>query len=163
MKKIYIFTIVGTLFIVGLVLSGSITLVNSRTLARQEPAKNAANQATQLHASMPARAPISLRANGQSKSQLALGDGREMATAYTGAETKRELENRSARPLSLAAGDLDDDGVPDLVSGYASDDANLLVVHRGNVDAIYADTPEANERKARRVYRRAFSFTGPSF
>ncbi len=145
MKKIYIVTIVvGTLFIVGLALSGSITLIDNRTFASEERAIYAANQA-----SMPDGAPISLRANGQGKSQLGLGDGREMATVYVGAEAKRELENRSARPLALAAGDVDEDGVPDLVSGYASDDANLLVIHRGNVDAIYADTPEANERKAR--------------
>ena len=136
MKKIYIFMIVGTLFIMGLALSGSITLVNSRTFAREEQAKHAANQATQLQASMPERAPISVRANGQGKSQLALGNGREMATAYIGAETKKELENHVARPLSLAAGDFDEDGVPDLVSGYAGPDANLLVIHRGNVDAI---------------------------
>ena len=63
MKKIYIFMIVGTLFIVGLALSGSITLVNSRTFAREERAQYAADQATQLRASMPERAPISLRAN----------------------------------------------------------------------------------------------------
>ena len=95
MKKIYIFTIVVTLFIVGLALSGSITLVNSRTFAREERAKYAADQATQLRASMPAGEPINLRANGNGKSQLALGNGRDMATAYTGAETKKELENQS--------------------------------------------------------------------
>ena len=95
MKKIYIFTIVVTLFIVGFALSGPIILINSRTFAREERAKYAANQATRLRASMPERAPISLRANGQGESQLALGNGREMATAYTGAETKKELENQS--------------------------------------------------------------------
>ena len=95
MKKIYIFTIGGTLFIVGLVLSGSITLINNRTMAREERAKYVDNQATQFQASMPERAPISLRANGRGKSQLALGDGREMETAYIGAESKKELENQS--------------------------------------------------------------------
>ena len=96
MKKIYTVTIVvGTLLIVGLALSGSINLVNSRTFAREERAKYAADQATQLRASMPAGAPISLRANGQGQSQLALGDGREMATAYIGAESKKDLENQS--------------------------------------------------------------------
>ena len=146
MKKIYGITI--TLFIVGLALSGSITLVNRRAFAREELAKNAADRANQVQGPMPVRAEISVRANGQGRSQLVLGDAREMSTAYTGAESKRELENQSTRPLSLAAGDVDEDGVPDLVSGYAGRDANLLVIHRGNVDAIYADTPEANESKA---------------
>ena len=96
MKKIYVISIVVvTLFIVGIALSGSITLVNSRTFAREERAKYAADQATQLQASMPEIAPVRVLGNGQGESQLALGDGREMATAYTGAETKRELETQS--------------------------------------------------------------------
>ena len=111
--------------------------------------KDYLDQPTQPQISLPLGKPISLRVNGKGNSPLALGDARDIATSFTGAVSKRKIEDRSARPLSLAAGDFDEDGVPDLVSGYASDDANLLVIHRGNVDAIYADTPEANERKAR--------------
>src|SRR5205807_2920578 len=107
---------------------------------------------TQPQISLRAEMPISLRVNRQGNSLVTLSDGRDIATAFTGAETKRKIEDRSARPLSLAAGDLDEDGVPDLVSGYAGDDAHLLVIHRGNVDAIYPDTPEANERKARGLF-----------
>lgn len=42
------------------------------------------------------------------------------------------------RPRSLAAADLDEDGVPDLVCGYGSGLAGFVAVHRGNVESIMA-------------------------
>src|SRR5207247_5757286 len=55
--------------------------------------------------------------------------------------------------------DFDEDGVPDLISGYdcgtcstnlsLSDTPGLLTLHRGNVDSIYPNTAEAEQRKAR--------------
>ncbi|MBI1761407.1 MAG: hypothetical protein HYR56_08230, partial [Acidobacteria bacterium] len=54
----------------------------------------------------------------------------------------------AARPLALAAGDFDEDGVPDLVSGYAVAGHGLLSLQRGNVDALWPHTPEAAQRKA---------------
>src|SRR5690606_4724569 len=62
-----------------------------------------------------------------------------------------------ARPLTLAAADFDADGVPDLLAGYAIADGGMLVLHRGNVDALYPNTPEARAR------RRAGQFTSSPF
>src|SRR4029434_1936730 len=44
-------------------------------------------------------------------------------------------------PLSLAKGDFDGDGVPDLAAGYVigrgAQSRGLIVLHRGNLDTIY--------------------------
>jgi len=42
-----------------------------------------------------------------------------------------------ANPLALASGDFDEDGVPDLVSGFAAGKAGAITVHRGNVAALW--------------------------
>jgi len=42
-----------------------------------------------------------------------------------------------AQPLSLASADFDEDGVPDLVSGFAFGKAGLITVHRGNINALW--------------------------
>jgi len=58
----------------------------------------------------------------------------------------------ASRPLALAAADLDEDGVPDLISSYAGPESGTLIIHRGNLDAIYPFGPEAHERRARGTF-----------
>ncbi|HXG67024.1 MAG TPA: Calx-beta domain-containing protein, partial [Blastocatellia bacterium] len=71
----------------------------------------------------------------------------------TGAESSlAALEQQQARPLALASADFDGDGVADLVSSYATENGGLLVLHRGNVDAIYPYNPEAKQRKAKGTF-----------
>jgi Domain of unknown function DUF11/FG-GAP-like repeat/Putative binding domain, N-terminal len=41
------------------------------------------------------------------------------------------------KPSSLASGDFDEDGVPDLVTGYSTGSAGVLTVHHGNVAALW--------------------------
>lgn len=60
-------------------------------------------------------------------------------------------------PVALAAADFDEDGVPDLLSGYDAQGAGVVTLHRGNVDSIYPNTPAARERK------RAGHFTAGPF
>ncbi len=48
-----------------------------------------------------------------------------------------QLEASSARPLTLAAADCDEDGVPDLLSGAVNAGVGFLSLYRGNVEAIY--------------------------
>jgi hypothetical protein len=55
---------------------------------------------------------------------------------------------KAARPLSLASADFDEDGVPDLISGYAHAAGGILSLNRGNVDSIYPNAPEAALRRA---------------
>lgn len=52
------------------------------------------------------------------------------------------------RPLSLAHGDFDSDGVQDLVAGYGGNGGGTLVFYRGNIDSIFANSPQAQQRKA---------------
>lgn len=51
-------------------------------------------------------------------------------------------------PVSLASADFDDDGMPDLAVGFADGDASAIAIYRGNVDAVYPNEPEAQERLA---------------
>ena len=51
---------------------------------------------------------------------------------------------RGAQPLSLAAADLDEDGVPDLVSGFAIRQGGTIAIHRGNVHALWPYGPYQN-------------------
>src|ERR1043165_3294080 len=63
---------------------------------------------------------VSIHAAGKGNPYINLSDGREVITAYEGPqELMNALENNQAKPLSLASADFDEDGVPDLVSGYA--------------------------------------------
>jgi hypothetical protein len=92
---------------------------------------------------------ITVHAAGRGNPWINLRDGVDLPIAYTGAaELKQVLEQNLAHPLSLASGDFDEDGVPDLVSGYRGLDGGILSLHRGNIDSIYPNSPEAQQRKA---------------
>ncbi|MDQ6708573.1 MAG: FG-GAP-like repeat-containing protein, partial [Acidobacteriota bacterium] len=54
--------------------------------------------------------------------------------------------------LALASADFDEDGVPDLVTGFG-DSSGSLSVRRGNIDAIYPNSPEAKARRATGEFR----------
>jgi hypothetical protein len=107
----------------------------------------------------PANTPVSLHAQGRGTPLLNLSDGHDLITEYVGAGKREVLESHAAQPLALATGDFDEDGVPDLISGFAvnviagtlgvppASGSGLLTLHRGSVDAIYPNTPEAEQRK----------------
>src|SRR5262245_60088568 len=90
---------------------------------------------------------ITVHAAGRGYPWLNLRDGVELPTAYTWAE-RSAVELGVTQPLALAAGDFDEDGVPDLVCGYEGPGGGLLTLHRGNGDALYPHSPEAQQRKA---------------
>jgi parallel beta-helix repeat protein len=78
-----------------------------------------------------------------------LPSARPLTSDYIGPESVRQqLDGGLAQPTALATDDFDEDGVPDLVSGYTGANGGLLTLHRGNVDAIYPHSPEARLRKA---------------
>jgi VCBS repeat protein len=91
---------------------------------------------------------VSIRPSGFINPRVSLRAGRELLTDYQGPETlQRALAENEAAARSLAAADFDEDGVPDLVAGYAYGDRGILTVHRGNVDSIYPNAPEAKQRR----------------
>ena len=92
---------------------------------------------------------VTARAQGRGASTINLADGYEVLTDYAGnSEAQRLLRQNSLQPLAMASADFDEDGVADLVDGYAAPNGGVLTIHRGNVDAIYPNTLEAQRRKA---------------
>ncbi|MFN2511689.1 MAG: hypothetical protein ABR568_09625, partial [Pyrinomonadaceae bacterium] len=82
-------------------------------------------------------------------SNLSLKHGRVLLSSYEGpVHLQRALAQNETQPRALAAADFDEDGVPDLVSGYDYAGRGILTVHRGNVDSIYPNSPEAIVRRA---------------
>jgi predicted outer membrane repeat protein len=60
---------------------------------------------------------------------------RNLSLRYAGGRGAAALSAGHAEALSLAQGDLDEDGVADLVIGYATGNGGAVAIHRGNPDA----------------------------
>jgi hypothetical protein len=78
---------------------------------------------------------------------------RVAASSWLRLDSGRVLDSKNGglgtsdiQPRSLAVGDLDNDGVPDFISGYATPNGGQIIVRRGNVDALFPNTPEAKNR-----------------
>ena len=80
-----------------------------------------------------------IRAARRGTPYLFLGDGRTLSSNYAGSSgLTQALGSGQAHPLAMASADFDEDGMPDLASGYsAPDGTGVLTVHRGNVDALW--------------------------
>jgi len=96
---------------------------------------------------------VSIHAVGRGSPSINLSDGHDLLTSYLGPEELRvALEQNKAQALSLASADFDEDGVADLISGYAYERRGIVTIHRGNVDSIYSNAPEAKQRRANRTF-----------
>jgi uncharacterized protein (TIGR03437 family) len=138
MKKIQLFTLIlllGTTFI----LIQSINVIKGRAAA-------GAKSPQAVLARLSER--ITVRAAQRGNPWINLRDGHEMLTAYVGAGAEQDLLSPDTRPLALGAGNFDGDGVPDLISGHAGRGRGILVLHRGNADAIYPHHHKAVQRRA---------------
>jgi len=73
-----------------------------------------------------------------------LRDGHSVPVDYQGnASTIQALANNESRAVSLASADFDEDGVTDLVAGYAVTDGGSISLQRGDADAIFPNSPDA--------------------
>ena len=63
---------------------------------------------------------------------LPLVKGRSVPAHFSGANLAADAD-----PVSLASGDFDGDGVPDLVSGFAVSGGGRISIHRGNINALW--------------------------
>jgi FG-GAP-like repeat len=94
--------------------------------------------------------PVTAHAAGRANPWVSLRDGQAAAVQYLGPpELLEPLNGNQSRPLSIASVDLDEDGVPDIVAGYAGIKDNLIAVQRGDVDSIFPNTRDAIAHSAR--------------
>ncbi len=92
---------------------------------------------------------VVVHAAGRGNPYINFEDGVELPASYEGApEMQNLLKQNAAEPRALASADFDEDGVPDLICGYARPGGGIITLHRGNVDSIYQNSPEAQRRKA---------------
>ena len=90
-------------------------------------------------------------------------DGHDILTPYVGPrELRTALEKNQAEPLNLASADFDEDGTPDLVTGYSFAGRGIVTLMRGNVDAIYPNAPAAKQRRANGTIARLCFFNAGS-
>ena len=99
---------------------------------------------------------VSMHPSRSGKNIVPLGAGRELITAYDGPTLlKAALEQNLAQPLSLASADFDEDGTPDLATGFGLTEGGVITIQRGNVDSIYPNSPEAQQRRAEGTFTKA--------
>ncbi|HEV8310311.1 MAG TPA: hypothetical protein VGW35_21815, partial [Methylomirabilota bacterium] len=99
--------------------------------------------------------PVAVQVARQGWPWLSMGDGRPVPMMLAGASGPAGAGPALGTPQALAAGDFDEDGVPDLVSAYAGAGGGRLILHRGNVDAIYPYHPGARARRANGTFTAA--------
>ncbi len=90
---------------------------------------------------------VEVRAAGRGNPWINLLDGETVSTTYRGAEALVQVL-ATARPLALTSDDFDEDGMPDLIAGYAAGDGGLVALHFGSIDYLWPDGPEAEARRA---------------
>ena len=83
-------------------------------------------------------APLVVHAAQRGNPHMNLLDGHAVPTNYVSGATGGSAQMTNAKPLALASADFDEDGVPDLVSGYAAGGGTgIVTVHRGNVNSLW--------------------------
>ncbi|HNH85338.1 MAG TPA: VCBS repeat-containing protein, partial [Acidobacteriota bacterium] len=91
-----------------------------------------ANTRRRIQAGKTQVVPISVSAKGRGTPWVDFQDAVPASVDYVGQEAYvKAVAGGQARPLSIAVGDLNNDGTPDVVSGYASGSTGLLMVQKG--------------------------------
>ncbi len=127
-------------------------LIISTCLFLFEPAEPIRSRA--VSAKPAAAQNVTLRSSGTGYPWINLQDGRDFLTEFQTGGAASLIES-DAEPLVLSAGDFDEDGVPDLLSGYAAAGQGFVTIYRGNADAIYPNSPGALARKRRGIFTEA--------
>jgi uncharacterized repeat protein (TIGR01451 family) len=92
---------------------------------------------------------VTARAAGRGNPWVTLRDGYGAPAQYQGSsKLVQQLKDNQTRPLSVGSADFDEDGVPDIVAGYAGTKDGVITVQRGDTDAVFANTQEAIAHRA---------------
>lgn len=92
---------------------------------------------------------VTARAAGRGNPWVTLRDGYVAPAQYQGSsKLVQQLKDNQTRPLSVGSADFDEDGVPDIVAGYAGTKDGVISVQRGDTDAVFANTREAIAHRA---------------
>src|SRR5205085_245195 len=90
-----------------------------------------------------------VRPAGKRPPYLILSEGHAMQADYADqADMAIESLPEAAEPRGLTSGDFDEDGMPDLVTAYATGAGGLVSIYRGNVDAAYPNSQTARAHRA---------------
>src|ERR1043165_3495599 len=93
------------------------------------------NQTSQGTAPDLATGKVTMHAAGRGKPLYNLSDGTQMPVTFRGLESAVEaLSLGLAEPRALSSGDLDRNGTPDVVAGYAYNGAGIITIQQGNPD-----------------------------
>jgi hypothetical protein len=97
------------------------------------------------------RSRVLAQVGSEARPWINLSDVRSVTTEFIGPQSARMVaaQTSAVRPLAIASADFDEDGAADFASSYAHDAGGLFAVHRGNLDSLYPNSPEAQSRKAR--------------
>src|SRR2546423_9876067 len=80
---------------------------------------------------------VTVQAAGRGNPYLNLKDGRQMTVNYRAVSgVTNALQNGTASSRALAAADLDGDGAPDVVAGYANGGTGIITVQKGNPEGF---------------------------
>ena len=92
---------------------------------------------------------VTARAAGRGNPWVTLRDGYDAPAQYQGSsKLVQQLKDNQTRPLSVGSADFDEDGVPDIVAGYAGTKDGVISVQRGDTDTIFPNTREAIAHRA---------------
>ena len=106
--------------------------------------------------------PVTVKTREHGNSRINLRDGFTIPVNYAGG-TAQILENNTARSLSLASADFDEDGMPNLIGGYAANEKGIITIQRGNVDLLFPSAEQQRQRDEGKVSPSPFLPLSPSF
>ena len=90
---------------------------------------------------------IEINTAGRGNPWINLSDGRSISLQFAGPpDLRNDFENGSTLARSIATADFDEDGTPDIVSGYVVRTGGAISFMCGNVDSVYPNSPEAKAR-----------------